>query len=358
MIQFDAFRTILSTFKVGALKLYMRKFLIGGALCFSVAVQAQQRPHYTQYILNNYIINPAVAGIESYTDVKLSHRHQWVGIQDAPVTTYFTIHGSIGKDDNRTNPTTFLPGGENPRGRAYWENYEPSKPHHGWGVQVINDNTGPLNRFSAYATYAYHLGLSAGTNLSAGISAGITNNSLNTNKLIFDNPIDPAVATSGYLNNVRPDVNAGLWLYNADYFAGVSVLQIIPQGLEFARDTLKVSRKTYPHLFVTGGYKLYAGQDVSIIPSAVVRYVDPLPIGIDLNVKVQYLDRFWLGGGYRVNDGITAMAGVNISSVLNVGYAYDYTTSNLQNFSKGTHEIVIGFLMGNKWGDLCPRNLW
>ena len=56
---------------------------------------AQQRPHYTQYILNNYIINPAVAGIENYTDVKISHRHQWVGIQDAPVTTYLTIHGPL-----------------------------------------------------------------------------------------------------------------------------------------------------------------------------------------------------------------------------------------------------------------------
>src|SRR5215203_2739933 len=87
---------------------YCMKLLLAGFLVIiSVVVQAQQRPHYTQYILNNYIINPAVAGIENYTDVKISHRHQWVGIQDAPVTTYFTIHKAIGKQDDRSTATSF-----------------------------------------------------------------------------------------------------------------------------------------------------------------------------------------------------------------------------------------------------------
>src|SRR5215468_2689932 len=78
---------------------------------------AQQRPYYTQYILNNYIINPAVAGIENYWDVKISHRHQWVGLDGAPVTTYFTIQGPLSKSGfSRQNATSFRPSGENPRG--------------------------------------------------------------------------------------------------------------------------------------------------------------------------------------------------------------------------------------------------
>ena len=72
---------------------------------------AQQRPHYTQYILNNYILNPALSGIENYTDVKLSARDQWVGLNGAPQTFYFTIQGPIGKKDYRTNATSFdMPG--------------------------------------------------------------------------------------------------------------------------------------------------------------------------------------------------------------------------------------------------------
>jgi hypothetical protein len=66
----------------------------------------------------------------------------------------------------------------------------------------------------------------------------------------------------------------------------------------------------------------------------------------------------WIGGGYRVDDGINAMLGLNISNTVNMGYSYDYTTSKLNNFSRGTHEIMIGFTLGNKYGDSCPRNVW
>lgn len=338
----------------------MKKHLILVVAFFSMhtIILAQQRPHYTQYILNNYIINPAVAGIENYTDLKLSHRHQWVGLQDAPVTTYATVHGSIGKNNNKTNPTTFLPPGENPRGQQYWEDYTSAEPHHGWGATIINDQTGPLSRLSVYGTYAYHMGISERTSLSAGISLGFTNNSLNASKLVFDNPIDPAVASSNQINKIKPDVSAGLWLYNPDYFVGLSALQIINQGFTFSADTLKLSSKAYPHLFLTAGYKFLAGPDFSIIPSAVLRYVNPLPLGVDLNVKAQYRDIFWFGGGYRLNEGVMGMLGVNVNSTFNIGYSYDYSTTPLQQFSYGSHEIVIGFLIGNRYGDLCPRNLW
>src|SRR5438067_12894592 len=90
---------------------------------------SQQRPHYTQYILNNYILNPALSGIENYTDVKLSYRNQWTGLNGAPVTLYFSIQGPIGKQDYKTNATSFRLPGENPRGNNYWEQYTASEPH-------------------------------------------------------------------------------------------------------------------------------------------------------------------------------------------------------------------------------------
>ncbi|HYC27259.1 MAG TPA: PorP/SprF family type IX secretion system membrane protein, partial [Chitinophagaceae bacterium] len=176
----------------------LKQLILGACLIGSLGeVQAQQKPHYTQYILNNYIINPALTGIENYTDIKLSHRHQWVGIQDAPVTTYFTIHKAIGKQDDRTSATSFKMPGENPRGKSYWQDYTAAAPHHGIGLQVINDRTGPLNRFSAYATYAYHLGISARTSIAAGFGAGISDLSLSSNKLDFVyTTVDPAVYNS------------------------------------------------------------------------------------------------------------------------------------------------------------------
>ena len=339
-----------------------RKLLIAlTVFCMiSSASFAQQRPHYTQYVLNNYIINPAVAGIENYVDAKISHRQQWVGLQDAPLTTYITIHGPIRKSDyERETPTTFHAAGENPRGRAYWQDYSKAEPHQGIGMTIINDRTGPLNRFAVYGTYAYHLGISARTTLSGGISAGVQNMTLNASKLQFDIPVDPAVAGSGYLNRLSPDISAGLFLYSSDYYLGLAAQQIVPSKLRFSDDTLRVSNgKNVPHLFFQAGYRMFLSDDISLLPSAVIKYVSPLPVGFDVNLKLQYQDLVWVGASYRHQDSYSGMVGVNISSALNIGYSYDITTSRLNTVSRNSHEIVIGFLLGNRYGDWCPRNLW
>lgn len=327
-----------------------------------VALRAQQRPHYTQYVLNNYIINPAVAGIENYTDVKISHRHQWVGLQDAPVTTYLTIHGPLKRSDyQRETATGFRSTDENPRGRAYWQDYTSAEPHHGIGFTMINDRTGPLNRFAAYGTYSYHRGISDRTSIAAGISAGVQNITLNASKLFFGTqyPVDPAVAGSGYLNNLRPDINAGVWLYSSDYFAGLSAQQVVPSKIKFSGDTVTLTGgRLIPHMFLTAGYRFFLSDDVTFLPSTLIRYVTPLPIGFDVNAKLQYRDFIWAGGSYRYQDGFAAMVGLNISNALNIGYSYDITTSRLNTVSRGSHEVVVGFLLGNRYGDWCPRNLW
>ena len=339
----------------------MKKFLFAiSSLWFLQAVNGQQKPHYTQYILNQYIINPAITGIENYADVKLSHRHQWVGMQDAPVTTYFTIHGALGKKNYSESATSFRMPGQNPRGKSYWEEYTTPGPHHGIGLQVVNDATGPLNRFAAYGTYAYHLGLNPTTTLSAGFGAGITNLSLNTSKLDFGPiAIDPAVASSGILNTLKPDINAGLYLYTGNYFIGVSAQQIIPQRIDYSDNAVKKTEgKFIPHLFGAAGYRFLVGEDLNFIPSIMVKYVDPLPVQFVLNAKLQYRDLVWLGASYRHEDGYAGMVGLNVANTVNVGYSYDYVTSSLNNYTKGSHEIIIGFTIGNKYGDGCPRNVW
>jgi len=311
--------------------------------------------------MNNYIINPAVAGIENYTDIKASHRMQWVGIQDAPVTTYLTIHGPLKKSAyERESATSFRARGENPRGTAYWRDYQTVEPHGGVGFTMINDRTGPLNRFAAYGTYAYHLGISPHTNLSAGISAGFTNMSLDASKLNFGTiNVDPAVAGSGTLNRIKPDISAGLWLYSNNYFVGLSAQQIVPQNISFSDNSVSLTQgKLIPHLFLSAGYRMQVSDDVSFLPSTLLRYVSPLPLGVDLNAKFQYQDIFWLGASYRYNDGFAAMMGFNLNNTINIGYSYDIQTSKINTVSKGTHELLIGFMLGNKWGDWCPRNLW
>lgn len=338
----------------------MRKlFICSIVLLMGGSILAQQKPHYTQYILNQYIVNPALTGIENYIDIKASHRLQWVGLQDAPVTTYITMHGPIGKSDFKTTATSFAVPGENPRGKSYWDQYVPSKPHHGWGVQVINDRTGPLNQFSAYGTYAYHIGLTGSTNLAAGLGLGINNMSLNTEKLQFNTAVDPAVYGSGVLNSINFDMNVGLYLYSGDYFVGLSAQQVMPSKIDFSNNAIKKTEgKRIPHLFATAGYRFLIGDNFNFIPSLMVKYIQPTPVQVEVNGKLQYQDLMWVGASYRHLDGVAAMVGLNVSNGFNLGYSFDYTTSQLNNYTKGTHEIIIGFTIGNKFGDSCPRNVW
>jgi len=344
----------------------MKTFLTYLLVLISATAFAQQRPHYTQYILNNYILNPAISGIENYTDVKVSVRDQWVGLNGAPKTAYFTIQGPLGKKDYRTTATSYDVPGENPRGRAYWESYTAAEPHHGIGMMIINDRTGSFNRFTADVTYAYHLGLNANTNLAAGFSAGITRIGLDKSKTDFGggNQSDPAAGNTiaGYLNKIRPDFGAGLWLYSRDYFVGLAAQQIVPQKLTFVDDAAAITQgRLIPHVFLTGGVRLLVSDDINATPSVMLKYIhgsstnDFQPEG---NIKFQYRDLFWIGGSYRYQNGYAAMVGLNVGNTFNVGYAYDFTTTELNTVSRGTHEIMIGFILGNKYSGACPRCNW
>ncbi|MGZ3880806.1 MAG: PorP/SprF family type IX secretion system membrane protein [Flavisolibacter sp.] len=318
----------------------------------------QQRPQYTQYILNNYILNPALSGIENYTDVKISSRDQWVGLDGAPKTMYLTVQAPIGKKDYKTSATSFQVPGDNPRGSRYWENYSASEPHHGVGLSIVNDKTGLYNQFTANLSYAYHIGLSPRTNMSAGFAGGIMKIGRDGTKSTFANndPTDPAQGNVGSVYRIRPDLSAGIWIYSADYFFGISAQQIIPQNVSFVGDSLGF--KMVPHLFFTTGYRFLLNDDINALPSVMVKYVTPLEPQVDANIKLQYRDLLWIGGSCRFKYGYAAMLGLNVSNTFNVGYAYDYTTSNLGTVSKGTHEIIIGFLLGNRYDDSCPRNIW
>ena len=328
---------------------------------------AQQRPHYTQYMINPFIINPALAGIDNYADMKLSARDQWVGLKGAPRTVYATLQGPIGKNDYRTSSTSYAIPGQNPRGKAYWENYTAAEPHHGAGATVINDKTGSFNFFSASLSYAYHLGLSPKTNISAGLSAGITTVKIDRTQHDFSgtgDPFDPATGTLNYqqLKKIRPQMAAGLWLYSSNYYIGFAAQNVIPQTLVFAGDNPSITTKGkfVPHLFLTGGYRFMIGDDYNVTPSLMLKYIKgsaKLDFQPELNTKIQYRDLLWIGGSYRYKDSYAGMLGIHFSNAVTISYAYEKSLASnpLNSFNSGTHELVIGFSFGNKYSEACPR---
>ncbi|MNW89236.1 PorP/SprF family type IX secretion system membrane protein [Pedobacter ghigonis] len=325
----------------------MKKFIVILALFASFTAFSQQKPQYTQYIFNQYLLNPALSGIENYIDFKGGYRKQWSGITDAPQTSFVSAHWALGDNQLWSNALTAFPEQTgNPMDRNYMQNYMSSPSHHGMGVTAVLDKTGPVKRLDANVTYAYHLQLSNNFNLSAGVAAGISSISLDVNALTFDTPYDPAL-NRALINQVKPDLSIGLWLYGARMFAGISVQQILPQKLSFTGENSYNLGKEVPHYFATAGYKFFVDEEISAIPSVMVKYVSPAPVSVDLNMKLAFKDKVWLGGSYRKDDSFSAMAGFNIGKMVNLTYSYDFSTSALNQVSNGSHEIVLGLMLNN-----------
>ena len=108
--------------------------------CFSLISKAQQQAQFTQDMVNPYMINPALSGVEDFVDIKFGVRQQWTGIEGAPVTRYFTAHSNIGKTHYaRTKKNDY----------NNW---------HGIGGMFLNDEAGSIAMNTVVANYAYNFG--------------------------------------------------------------------------------------------------------------------------------------------------------------------------------------------------------
>jgi len=284
-------------------------------LCFlglwSLSGFAQQTPHYTLHIFNNYMINPAVTGSTECWEAKAGYRTQWMGFESAPVTMFLSAHGKLNKKKSSS--------------KASFE---------GIGAYVIKDQTGPMSKLGGQISYAFHFAVSRKVTTSIGLSFGAMQYSVDAGDLKPFNPTDPAVASS---NSILPDANFGIWTYSDDFFIGLAARQLLPltiSGTEI---------RMMDHLYFTLGNRLLVNRTVSIIPSVHVRMGLITPPQIDAALRVDWGNKFWIGLAYRKIDALAGMVGFNISPLFKLGYAYDYTLSKIQGFSSNTHEIILGF---------------
>ena len=319
----------------------MKKPLLFILAFIALATQgmAQQRPQYSQYMLNNFLLNPAITGIEDYADIRISNRRQWVGLDGAPVTYYVTAHTPLNKG-------------------ATGNRYHRALAHHGIGASMHTDETGPLRRTGVSFSYAYHLPITTSINVSAGASAGIIRNSINSSELRFTNPNDPLVG-GGDINNNVFDLNLGLWVYSRNFSVGVSGAQLLENTASFQPEgSTNPALELQRHYFLTGSYRFEPAERIDVIPSVMFKLADPSPFSVDASLRVLYDERFWVGASYRHNDALVGMVGVYVSPLLDISYSYDATTSSLSRVSAGTHEVVIGFKLLNNRRIICPQWVW
>lgn len=313
---------------------------------------AQEIPRSSQYIFNPFLINPAVAGIDNYIDLKMGYRKQWSGLEGAPVTTYVSVHSPIGDDFVRSSVNSFRGIGDNPLSRSYVNTYTSAEPHHGIGFYALSDKAGRIRQTSMNATYAYHLGLSTDVNLALGISGGFSSLHIDVDNVHVSNTEDPLLSAD-YNNRIRPDLGAGFWLYSPKFFLGGSAKQLLGYHQKIEKGEVNFTAYQQPVFYGTAGYKFFVDEDIAAIPSVLLTYWINAPSAIDGNLKLAYQDKFWIGGSYRNNDAFSFLVGVNIASLINLSYSYDVTTTALRSVNNGTHEIVIGLLLNNRYQVKC-----
>lgn len=289
------------------------------------SLSAQQLPQYSQYMLNELAINPAVSGKDEYTDMRSNIRHQWIGITDAPRTYMLAIHGPI------------------------------QSKNMGLGMNLFTDIVGPTRRTGLNFSYAYHLKLEEDMHLSMGLSAGILQWGIDGSKLILREEGDQGLLNT-YQTTYVPDFGAGLYFHKKDeYYVGFSVPQLYQAPIALYSGSNKSSRLA-AQINLNGAYKFKLGDDFKIEPSFLLKYERPAPVKLDIGVRGIYQEQVWLGLGYRHHDALSALVGYMYKNYLMIGYSFDFTTTNIKKYSSGTHEVMLGIRFSKKqartWSDL------
>lgn len=274
------------------------------------SANAQQLPQYTQYMLNEFAINPAVAGKEEFADVRSNNRYQWVGITDAPRTYMLTVHGPM------------------------------KLKNMGLGMNLFTDIVGPTRRVGLNFSYAYHIKLNEETKVSLGLSAGVLQWGIDGHKLQLHDAGDENLLTQ-YQTTYVPDFGAGVLVYSKKYYIGIAVPQMYQSKINLYPGVESKS-KLVTHFNVNGAYKFNLDDDFIIEPSFILKYATPAPMKLDVGVRGIYREQVWLGAAYRHNDAVTALVGYLYKNYLMIGYSYDFSTTNIRRYSSGTHEVMLG----------------
>lgn len=296
-------------------------------LMISANLFGQQDAQYTQYMYNMNVINPAYATDNSdHINFGLIYRSQWVGAVGAPSTGSFFAHSTI---------TEKLEG----------------------GISIVHDQIGDVVKdTNLFIDIAYVFPVSESAKLSLGVKAGLSFFSTDFNGFVYSDPLpDPAFAEN--LSRVFPNIGAGAFYFTEKFYFGFSVPNML-QSKHLEDDSGIVAEGSEAlHFFTTGGYVFNINDKLKLKPAFMAKAVIGAPLTLDITSNVLLNDKIEFGLAYRINDGISGLFNLKISKAIRVGYAYDYTVSNLGRFNSGTHEVMLLFdlFKSEKGYDKSPR---
>ena len=294
---------------VGKLKYILFMMILG----FGLVSRAQQDPMYTQYMNQILSVNPAYAGAKGVTSASIIAREQWVGLPGHPSTQTIFVHSPVNSEM-------------------------------GVGGSIVNDEVGIVKNTAIFGDYSYTITYPGERYLALGLKAGVSfyRADLSSVDLGVGDPNDPAFMYP-IARSFLPNAGVGVYLSSPDYYLGFSIPKLIANEItEKDVVTGAVSREQL-HAFFMGGYVFDVNRILKFKPYFMVRATPNAPLSIDLTAQVVFIDKLWVGVTYRLGNSFGAMLQVQVNEQLKIGYAYDLTTTALNTYNSGTHEVMLSF---------------
>lgn len=283
---------------------------------------AQQDAQFTQYMYNTVNVNPAYAGSRGALSIFGLHRTQWVGVDGAPTTNAVSMNTPI-NDSNL-----------------------------GIGASFVSDKIGPTKENAISVDVSYTVQTSETFKLSFGVKGTGNFFNLDATKLNF---AQQETVEAQKLNKFTPNVGAGVYFHSDKMYVGLSVPNFITNKQKFD-DTNKVAYQEKMSYYLIAGYVFDLSPNTKFKPALMTKAVSGAPLQADISGNFMFFDKLVLGAAYRWDAAVSGMAGFQITDGLFIGYAYDYDTTDLNNYSKGSHEVFLRYeLFSNFNKIISPR---
>jgi type IX secretion system PorP/SprF family membrane protein len=279
---------------------------------------AQQEVMVSQYMFNGLFLNPAYAGSHPYVSGSLLHREQWTSIEGAPTTSMLAVDGPL------------------------WNNKM------GLGFSLVHDRIGISRDLELTGHYAYRIRTGENGKLAFGLKAGLSIYSARLSDLIYWDAND-ALYQQNISNAMVGKFGFGVYWYDDRSFVGLSVPTLYAaDGAISTHATSAIDHYFTQHYYLYTGHVFQINESLDLKPSVLIKYQQQAPPEVDVNVNALYRERLWLGVGYRTGDAVVGMLEYQVNPMLRVGYAYDMTTSLLNRYAGGSHEIMLGIDLGKE----------
>jgi type IX secretion system PorP/SprF family membrane protein len=306
------------------MKINITEVLVVLFILTTVNVRAQQDPMYTQYNFNTQTINPAYAGTWESMGVLILGRHQWMGMAGAPRNYTFSMQTPMKNEKV------------------------------GLGLNIVSDQLGRESRLSLSGDYSYGFKVSQNSILRMGLKFGVTNYHNNlSDYLQYPGEVDPA--SIGEVDvKYMPNLGVGALLYSENYYVGLSIPKIIENDFDTNINNYSVESELR-HFFFTAGYVFSLSEYLKFKPTFLIKATNGAPVEIDFTANFLLGNKVWLGAMYRTDDSFGFIAQWIFDKKLRIGYATDFTTSNLQSYHTDTHEVMVSYEIGLKRKWTTPR---